>query len=217
MSHVTGDSRAFGCPVCEAALAQDEEEPGVLKCSACCTRFPRASVLSAASYAADIRNPPSGAQLERLSDGFRVTATMDWAIVLILAVLVWFLAMVLVMGIALAVLPDDIADARMVALAVFLLGFVALSAAAFRGRLRITLHGDRLTLFAAVCGVGWKSMHRWSSFRTIYEERSRSNRFLTLKGEHDIYFGSVLSERRRHFVLQALRAMLAERSAADAG
>ncbi len=154
-----------------------------------------------------------GARLERLSDGFQVTATMEWAILLVLAALFWFLAMFLVMGIALAVLP---ADSRMVAWAVFLLGFVALSAAAFRGRLRITLHGDRLTLFAAMCGVGWKSTHRWSSFQTVYEERSRSNRFLTLKGEHDIYFGSLLSERRRHFVLQALRAMLAERPAADA-
>jgi hypothetical protein len=140
---------------------------------------------------------------------------MDWAILLILADLFWFLAMVLVMGIALAVLPDDLAEARMVAWAVFLLGFVALSAAAFRGRLRITLHGDRLTLFTDMCGVGWKSAHRWSSFRTIYEERSRANHFLTLKGEHAIYFGSLLSERGRQFVLQALRAMLAERSAAD--
>ena len=216
MSDITGDSDPLWCPVCNAALAPDEVEPDVLQCSACCTRFPRASVLSAASYAADIQNPPSGARLERLSDGFRLTATMEWAILLILAFLVWFVAMILVMGIALAVLPDDLADARMVALAAFLLGFIALSAAAFRGRLRITLHGDRLTLFAEVCGVGWKSTHRWSSFQTVYEERSRSNRFLTLKGEHDVYFGSLLSERRRHFVLQALRAMLAERSAADA-
>jgi hypothetical protein len=214
---MTGDSDAFGCPVCNAALEQDEREPDVLTCSACCTRLPRASVLSAASYTADIRNPLTGARLERLSEGFRITATMDWVELFIVVVVVWgLLGILIVMWIAAAVLPDDLTDARMVALAVWLPVFVALSAAAFRGRLRITLHRDRLTLFTAVCGVGWKSTHRWSSFRTIYEERSRAKRFLTLKGEHAIYFGSLLSERRRHFVLQALRAMLAERSAADA-
>lgn len=217
MSHMTGDSDAFGCPVCTASLEQDEAEPGVLKCSACCTRFPRASVLSATSYAADIRNPPSGARLERLSDGFSVTATMDWAELFIVVVVVWgLLGLFIVMSIAWVVRPDDLADSRMLGLAVWLPVFVALSAAAFRGRLRITLHRDRLTLFTAVCGVGWKSAHRWSSFRTIYEQQSRANSFLTLKGEHDIYFGSLLSERRRHFVLQAMRAMLAERSAAGA-
>ena len=217
MSDMTGDSDPFRCPVCYGSLEPDGVEPGVLKCSACCTRFPRASILSAASYAADVRNPPSGARLERLSDGFRVTATMDWAMLFIVVVVVWgLLGLFIVMSIAWAVRPDDLAESRMLGLAVWLPMFVALSAAAFRGRLRITMHRDRLTLFAAVCGVGWKSTHRWSSFRTIYEEQSRANSFLTLKGEHDIYFGSLLSERRRRFVLQALRAMLAERSAADA-
>jgi len=178
---MTGDSDAFGCPACMAALEQDDEEPDVLKCSACCTRFPRASVLSAASYTVDIRNPPSGTRLERLPDGFRVTAAMDWAKLFIIVGLVWFLTVFIVMGIAVAVFPDEPADARKLVLAVWLPVFVALSAASLRGRLRITLHSDTLTLFADVCGVGWKSTHRWSSFRTIYEERSRSDRFLALK------------------------------------
>ncbi|HEY1204844.1 MAG: hypothetical protein ABSH46_15690 [Bryobacteraceae bacterium] len=142
---------------------------------------------------------------------------MDWAKLFIIVALLWgLLGLVIVMMIAWAGLPDDPAEARSLAVAFWLPVLVVLSVATFRGRLRITMHRERLTVFAGMCGVGWRSTHRWSSFRTIYEEKSRSNSFLTLKGEHDVYFGSLLSERRRHFVLQALRAMLAERSAADA-
>ncbi len=109
------------------------------------------------------------------------------------------------------------AEARRLGLWFGLPAFVVALASTFRGRLRITLHGDRLTVFTGMGGVGWKSTHHWSGFRMVYEERSCSNTFLTLKGEHNVYFGSLLSEPRRHFVLQALRAMLAERSAPDAG
>ena len=212
------DSGVSSCPVCQADLEQHETESGVLKCSVCCTQFPRGSVLSAGSYAVDIQNPPPGARLERLPDGFRITASLRWGILFLILLLPWApLGTAIVVMIVWAVLPDGFAEASSGRFRFWLTLVLALSAtaaAAFRGRLRITLEGDRLTIFAGVLGVGWKSTHHWSSFRTVYEEqlsRSRSP-FLTLKGEREVSFGSLLSERRLRFVLQALRAMLAERS-----
>ena len=87
------------------------------------------------------------------------------------------------------------------------------------GELRIARHGDRLTIFRGVGPIGLTYQYCWSDFSGIHEEMrglgaSTSGLELeptiVLEGESSVLLGNMLSGKRREFVLNALRAMLAE-------
>jgi hypothetical protein len=192
-------------------------------CHQCWTRVRYSSLLPAASRAIDFETPPPGARLERLADGFTIAVSMrSWLAILtapcgllVLGLGGWLLASgmktpppgrVPVFG------PLELLGISVLAAAVAALCLVPIA-----GQLRITRHGECLTVFKGVGTVGWTSEYRWSSFRTVYEELQGSggrmgyDRVVVLDGERRVTFGSLLADKRRDFVLQALRAMLAEK------
>jgi len=70
---------------------------------------------------------------------------------------------------------------------------------------------DAGSIFLGVGPIGWTSRFRWSEVRRIEETmtsgKNRSKQITLYRDEGDIHFGSMLTDRRRGYVLHALRQL----------
>ena len=190
---------ALICPACGAGISERDPRYSVT-CQNCFRHFRYESL---ASNAAALSNPPFGASFEPLSDGFTVTVGMrSWLAFLFVPVTLFVLWAVYKVLRAPAV--GAVGSFGLLAFAAM---FVCLCLVILAGRLRITSRGDRLAMFWGLGRIGLTSSYRWSSFRTVYEELPfNSGPILVLLGEGRVTFGSVLAQKQRDFLLEALRA-----------
>ncbi|MGC9971714.1 MAG: hypothetical protein ABSE56_14120 [Bryobacteraceae bacterium] len=217
---------ALRCPACGLML----EKPFLghtVWCPQCWRSYRYSSLLPAAPRAIDLETPPPGARLERLADGFTIAVSMhsELAILTVLCGLFVLVAGGCLLAAGMQTPPPGRAPVFgplvLLAIPVLSAAAAALCLVPVAGQLRITRHGDRLTVFTGVGTVGWTSEYRWSSFETVYEEdrsspEGRDTRIIVLDGERRVTFGGILTDERRDFVLHALRAMLAEKQATAA-
>lgn len=99
----------------------------------------------------------------------------------------------------------------------FLIGTVVLSAVtliSIAGQIRIRLLNDECVLFTGIGTLGWYRKFRLDEINTIREENSNSGRYgrgntksIVLEGKTRIKFGSMLNEKRRYYILNALKYM----------
>jgi hypothetical protein len=204
------------CPGCGAVVSFERANKyGSIRCQVRCQEcdqwFRLDSFQPAALDEAALADPPSGARFERLANGFTVAVsgrTCD-------ALLIFFglPCFALFAGIALGRL-----NAWSAAAMILLLG--GAGTAAWMGELRITRHGDRLTIFRGVGKIGFRSMYLWSGFRSAYEVvypagvafpdggSYADDAYVVLSGSRRVTFGSWVTEERRRYLLAALRVTL---------
>jgi len=204
----TPPSGPLTCPVCGAVLSEKDVWLGKIPCQKCGRAY-RLECLRPAASVAGLSNPPWGARLEILADGFTAVASMRSGLGFLAVPAALFIAWGLI-----KVLPAVAAGAPIAGPAVLILTAALLVVGSLHlllGQLRITRHGDRLTVFCGLGPMGFTSGYPWSSFRKVYEQATYNNGpILVLDGEFRVTFGSLLSLSQRDFLLQALRAMLAE-------
>lgn len=102
----------------------------------------------------------------------------------------------------------------------FLLGsilFWSLALMAVCGKVEVRLRDRRGVIFVGVGSLGWKRPVDLAEVQTITEEHSmmnypgRQGQGIVLEGNTRVRFGTNLNEARRHFMLNALRALKARR------
>ena len=193
------------CPVCGIVLSEKDVWLGKIPCQNCGRSY-RPEGLRPVASAAGLSNPPWGARLEILPDGFTAVASMRSGLGFLAVPAALFIAWGLIRMLP-HVAPVTGPIVLLLTAAVVVAGCLLLLV----GQLRVTRHGDRLTLFWGLGPLGLTSTYQWSSFRKVYEEKQYDrDTILVLDGEFRVTFGSLLSQRQRDFLLQALRAMLAE-------
>jgi len=105
----------------------------------------------------------------------------------------------------------------------FLLGTLVIGSAALMavcGRVVVSVERNQGRVFAGIGRLGWTRRFDWSAITSV-EETTTSFRgagnhggaAIALSGQSRLTFGSNLNEKRRYFILQALRKMLGERGA----
>jgi hypothetical protein len=87
------------------------------------------------------------------------------------------------------------------------------------GTVVVTLNSGRLSIFTGVGPVGWTRSFSWSEFKAVREDLNgggfnwkRRVRSIFPEGSRRVGFGSLLSDDRRYFVANALRANLGNAS-----
>ncbi len=94
----------------------------------------------------------------------------------------------------------------------FLIGtfvLIGLCAMSIAGRLVVTKLGDEFLVFQGVGNIGWTRKFAWSEFTTAREERyGRGQMVIVMEGGSDVKFGTLLSGKRRRFVLGIIRRMI---------
>ena len=100
----------------------------------------------------------------------------------------------------------------------FLLGsclLVSLCAMMVLGKVTVSVHGDRLSVFTGVGPLGITRTANLSEFKTVREDfgygslnTNRASRVIRLEGTRSLAFGSGLSNDRRHFIAGALNTAL---------
>ncbi len=101
----------------------------------------------------------------------------------------------------------------------FVLGsilFWSLALMTICGKVEVTL-GDASSVFTGVGRLGWRRRFDWSAVQSIREENMSVQypggqpAALVMEGAERVKFGSGVSEKRRYFLLTALKSLLAER------
>ena len=101
----------------------------------------------------------------------------------------------------------------------FVLGsvlFWSLALMAICGKVEVTL-GDNSSVFTGVGPLGWRRRFDWSAVQSIREESAGTGRnggsqmAVILEGAERVKVAAGVSEKRRYFLLTALKAQLAER------
>lgn len=210
------------CPLCRSAIATDDINVAtdLALCRRCGKTFSFSELVRGSAIGAvDLNAPPSGAWFEQLANGFRVGAsTRSWmALFLVPFTCVWsggslggiygrqivsgeFNPMMSLFG-----LPFLIGS-------VFLITGCAMMTA---GKVEVLRRGDQLSIFTGIGMLGWTRTYTWSDFSAAREEAGRNgwnsnrqNTAIVLEGKQRVAFGSMLSEKRRVFLLSALRQAL---------
>ncbi len=210
------------CPSCRSAIALDDVNVStdLALCRTCAKSFRYSEVVGDSSQSVSLDAPPAGAWFEQLPDGFRVGATTrSWqALFLIPFTCAW--SGMSMYGIYWRQIASHRFDPTGSLLGFpFFLGtcvLVSLCALNVAGKVTVTRHADRLSIFIGVGWLGWTRNYSWSDFRSIREDLAgsawnnwnRQGRVIILEGARRATFGSVWSEDRRYFVLSAIRAML---------
>ncbi len=208
------------CPSCRSAISIEDVNVStdLALCRTCGKSFQYSEVVASTSPGMDLNSPPAGAWFEQLPDGFRVGATTrSWmAIFLIPFTCVWSgTSMYGIYGKQIASRHFDFAQS-LLGLPFFLgtLFLVAWCALTVAGRVTITRHSNRLSIFMGVGWLGWTRNYSWADFRSVREELATNaynwnrGRVIMIEGVRRITFGSLWNEDRRYFVLNAVRQMI---------
>ncbi|WP_109486197.1 hypothetical protein [Occallatibacter savannae] len=223
------------CPTCRAKVATDDinVSTDVALCRSCGNTFHPSEVLMASSPIlsslmsavippsgpVDLNSPPSGAWYRPEADGFTAGAsTRNWsALFLVPFTCVW------AGGSMFGIYGTQIAKGHF-NLPMSLFGLPFLIGSCFLvssclmmtvGRVTVSVHGDRLSIFTGVGPFGITRTGNLSEFKTVGEDfgfssmnTNRTGRVIRLEGSRSMAFGSMLSNDRRHFLAGALKTAL---------
>lgn len=98
----------------------------------------------------------------------------------------------------------------------FLLGsiiFWTLAIMAVCGKVVVRVSHEQGSVFVGVGSIGWTRLFNWTDMQTIREDRANVYHYggygagIVLEGTSRIKFGTNLSEKRRYFMLHALRQL----------
>ena len=210
------------CPSCRSSIAVDDINVSTdLALCRSCGRTHRFSQIVEGDSASgpDLNSLPPGVWFEQLANGFSVGATTrSWmAIFLVPFTCVW------AGGSVGGIYGRQIAHRHFDAVSSlfglpFLIGscvLVSMCALYTAGKITVTQDSDRLSIFCGVGWLGWTRNYVWSDFRTIREDSglngfnwNRQGRLIVLEGKRRVAFGSMWTEDRRYFVLNAIRPFL---------
>ena len=209
------------CPTCSAMfpIADINIAENIALCRKC-GKVSKVSELVDQSYNPDLlRQPPKGAWMTPSMNGVSIGASTRSAIAFFLVpfMLVWS-------GGALGgiygtqIMKGEFNLMMSLFGLPFLAGsvlFWAITLMAIAGKVEVTIRGKLGTVFVGVGTIGWKRPFRLDEVQSITEEvtetrsrkhgRSTTHKIL-LDGPKPLRFGSGLSEERRQFIIQALRA-----------
>jgi hypothetical protein len=191
------------CPACHVeSFVNDDEceelevQTDLVTCCNCGTSF------SLVDF------PPHGASFEQLPNGFRVGApTRSWrALSLLIVPLIFFFA-----GFS-NVKNHEMESLFDLLFLLLVIWLVTLCAIIVAGKVELLLTGDRLRLFVGIGSLGWSRNYPLSDFSAVrIEKRYRRSTVILLLGKYGVRFGSLLSPKKRFFVLNAVARMLRER------
>lgn len=212
------------CPSCRTRIAPADinVSTDVALCRSCGNTFRLSEIIGAIpSSSIDLHSPPSGAWYTPTADGFTAGATTrTWtALFLIPFTCVWSGGSLF--GIyGTQIVKGQFSLATSLFGIPFLLGtilLVSMCATSVAGKLTITRHSDRLSIFFGVGSIGWTRTCSLSDFSTVREGypgfgnwnwSNRQGPSIRLEGKRAVAFGSMLTTDRRYFLLQVLQTAL---------
>jgi len=223
------------CPTCRAKVATDDinVSTDVALCRSCGNTFHVSEALGGSSSIlaslvssiappsgpVDLNSPPSGAWYTPMADGFTAGAsTRSWtALFLVPFTCVW--AGGSMFGIyGTQIIKGHFNLATSLFGIPFLIGscfLVSACAMMVLGKVTISVHGDRLSVFTGVGPFGITRVGSLSEFKTVREDfgygsmnSNRTSRVIRLEGTRSMGFGSMLSNERRYFLVGALKMAL---------
>jgi hypothetical protein len=214
------------CPNCRQAIpaAQMNAAADTAICARCDEAFSLSSIIAAggADTNFDIHNPPLGASFEETVHGWNLTSTTR-------SKMAWFLVPFMIVwsggslgGIYGSQFLKGQFDLEMSLFGIpFLLGtlfFGTIAAMTVIGRVVISLDRDDGTIFTGIGPLGWTRRFDWNSITKIEDDfashrgSDQQSRVISLVGQSKISLGTMLTEERRYYLLNALRQLLASRS-----
>jgi hypothetical protein len=223
------------CPNCRAKVAADDinVSTDVALCRSCGNTFHVSEVLGGTSSIlaslissvvppsgpVDLNSPPAGAWYTPLADGFRAGATTRSAAALFLVPFTCVWAGGSMFGIyGTQIIKGHFSLFPSLFGIPFLLGsclLVSLCAMTVLGKVTVSVHGDRLSVFTGVGPLGITRTANLSEFKTVREDfgygsmnTNRASRVIRLEGANSLAFGSGLSNERRYFIAGALKTAL---------
>jgi hypothetical protein len=218
------------CPECGAQipLADVNVATDIAVCRRCEKNFPYSELSSRTPEEVDLRNPPKGVWYRQDFRGCELGATTrSWgALFLVPFTAVWSGGS---MG---GIYGTQIYQWKFEPLLSlfgipFLLGsilLVSLCAMSVCGKVVVTIADGRVKIFTGALGIGLRRSFPLGSFsgvedgRPKYSYSGQGSVGITLVGERKYSFGTMLSEERQHFILNALRkVLLAEKKAVGQG
>ncbi|MBI1248983.1 hypothetical protein GC197_14215 [bacterium] len=228
------------CPNCHVFLPtrQMNVEKDVVICHDCDEAFSISELLgidsskvtrnagwaSDADSSLDIDNPPSGVRYDNNGMGWRIASTTRniGAFFLVPFLVVWS-------GFSLGgIYGTQIAEGKFelmqslfgipFVLGTLVLGTIAMLCVCGRTVIRRDeMDHDAGSIFLGVGPIGWTRRFRWSEITDIDEsfssrgERQHSKQITLYRDDGDIHFGAMLSDKRRRYVLRALRQLVSRR------
>ena len=210
------------CPSCRSRIPADDlnVSTDIALCRACDKPFRISEAVGSAPADPQLlATPPSGAWFDPLPDGFRAGAsTRSWmALFIVPFTCVWS------GGSLFGIYGTQIVHGRFnVGMSLFGLPFllgsmflISWCLMSVAGSVRITRHGDQLSIFTGVGPIGWTRQFAWSDFKSVRElsqwntnNWNRQGQFIVLEGKRRVTFGSMLSTGQRYFLVNALRSAL---------
>lgn len=216
------------CPSCGRLLpaAQLNLATDVALCANCDEAFSISTMVAAGQGAEDfdIDQPPRGASFERTMNGWRMGASTRSPIAFFLVpfMCIWS-------GFSLgAAYGSQIIEGRFELVPTlvgipFLLAtllFCSFAAMTVCGKIVVSTDGNDGRIYTGVGPFGWTRRFDWSAISAVTETIPRfhypGNNGVTiaLAGQSQVCFGSMLSDARRYYLLNALRKQLANRGKA---
>jgi len=215
----------IACPKCKSQVpaANVNVATDVAVCPQCGEAFPISSVVAGGGAAGnfDVNAPPRGAWLEDLGSDWTIGATTrsPMAFFLVPFLCVWS------GGSLGAIYRTQIAKGEFnLATSLFgipfLLGTLVFGSLALMyvcGKVVVSVDRDAGRVFTGVGPFGWTRRFDWDAVTGVEEnlalftQNSWPGGAIALVGQSRLKFGSMLSQGRRYFMLQALRKMLAGR------
>jgi len=213
------------CPQCRSAIGLEDVNVSkdIALCRSCGKIFSFSEIaVSPAIGGGDLNAPVAGAWFEQIPGGFRTGATTrSWrALFLVPFTCVWAgMSVGSIYGKQLMSGRFNPTESFMglpfLIGSIFLVGWCAMNLV---GKVEVTQNGDRLMVFTGVGSIGWTRNFSFSDFNSVREDRSggrygingRQSQVILLEGKRRATFGSMLSEERRYFLLNALRKMLGD-------
>lgn len=181
--------------------------------------YENAGWVSSASDSFNINDPPGGVSYDNNGMGWRIAATTrSWsAFFLVPFMCIWS-------GFSLGgIYGSQIAEGKFDPfLSLFGIPFVlgtllfgSFAVLSVIGRIVIRtdeMDHDAGSIFLGVGPIGWTRRFRWSEVRRIDETvgsgKNRSTRITLFRDSSDINFGDMLSEKRRRYILHAMRQLV---------
>ncbi len=219
------------CPYCQTAIGLEyiNLQANVAVCDQCGELTSLSSLSEADVPVQDaippsfnVDNPPGGAWFDGTPDRFIVGATtrsVPGFLVMVPFTIVWaggsmagFYGTQFATGqfsapLSLVGLPFAAGSAVLVTMCLM----------TFAGKVVVSVDSGQGTVFTGVAGVGMTRRFQWQEVDTViadidYSNRARGQNAIALEGATRIKFGTTLSEARRHYILNTLRTMIANRS-----
>lgn len=216
----------ISCPVCSKLIPPSgmNLETDVALCTGCHEAFAISTLIAAGqdSQDFDLSNMPRGTWFSETFDGWTIGASTRSAAAFFIVpfMCVWS-------GFSLGgIYGTQIAKGEFVLLASlfgipFLLGtllFGSIAVMTVCGKVTVTVDGNRGCVFVGAGPMGWTGRFDWGEIKRIDQDLSsvqhagNHGAVIVLVGKTKLKFGSMLTEPRREFVLQALRRLLTVRS-----